>query len=185
MPHTPETINYGDNAIFAFLQEATSPCFAPELLQRFLILAEFQSDHLDNQIFTRDSSGHAAQIEIHPYNGQQIFIDNIEAIHHSTRIKAGAQIGPYCIIGCKVTISEGVELEPGARVENGAVIERDVTTESGATFLIGSVTGERSIIRQGAEVGYDVTLPPETILKESSIATRNGISADSYDTTSR
>lgn len=179
MPEALET-NYGDNAIFAFLKEAATPCFSPELVRRFLALSEFQPDYLDSHVFGRDSQGQAAHLEIQPYNGQQAYIDNVEGIWHSTTIKAGAQIGPFCMIGTRVTIGEGVELEAATRVENGAVIEHDVVTEAGASFLTGSVTGSSSIIRQCAEVGYDVKLPTETILKEKTFASRDTTDPHSF-----
>lgn len=181
MPDCNEAINFGDNAIFEFLRLASAPCFSHELLQRFLVLQEFQPDHIDNYMFTKDSHGRSAMLELHPYNGKQSFIDNVERIGHDTIIKAGAYIGPYCVIGTKVVIEEGAELGVACNVEHGVTIGPEAIGEDGVTLCTSSTVGNQAILGQLCEIGYGVTLPAHTVVKPGAIATRGYLDKVNFD----
>ena len=97
-------------------------------------------------------------------------LDSKVVIGHDTRIRAGAHLGPYTVIGDNCLIGYDAETEHaiiwsdafvGARSQvRGAVLCRGVDLRAGARIEQGAVVGDESTVGHGATVGNDVQVYP-------------------------
>lgn len=160
-------------ALFNLVGQVTETCFSPELLNRFQILSEFQPDYVKNIWLLEDVTDRAATVELGSVmvNGfmQHTFIDNVEHIGWGTKISAGAQIGAYCFIGNNVDIEAGADLSAGCHIAHGSIVQRKAMLGTGVTMLTGAKSGEQSVLQDGTEVNYDLSLDDLTVTKPNTV----------------